>query len=458
MFDVIEFFKGVIRKMFRSDDIKRHIGSKIAISNAMMERIDLWNSMYSGSPPWENEYIHSLKLEQGICREFANVCLNEMEATVENENLDKIFHEAIRDLNENLQQGIAKGSFCIKPLGGNVVEYIPAERFIPLEYNNRGRLKSVVFIQVKQKNESTWYIRLETHKFNSEMLTIENRAFRSHSATEIGTQIELSEVEEWANLPEQIMYQGLNGPDFGYYRNPIPNTVDGSHCGVSIFDSAISLIKDADTQHARLNWEFESGERAIHVDDIALQPKEKIGQGGKKQFRLPRLNKRLYRGLNIQQKADEELFKEYSPELREQNIINGMESIKRQIEFNVGLAYGDLSNPSYVEKSATECKIAKKRKYDMVTAIQKNIKECLSDLVDALAFYNACYNTPHELICSFKDSILTDETEERNNDRSDVAMGVMSILEYRMKWYNETEEQAKRKLPQVEEMVVDNDD
>lgn len=458
MFDVIGLFKGMIRKMFRSDDIKRHIGSKIAISNAMMERIDLWNNMYSGSPPWENEYIHSLKLEQGICREFANVCLNEMEATVENENLDKIFHEAIRDLNENLQQGIAKGSFCIKPLGGNVVEYIPAERFIPLEYNNRGRLKSVVFIQVKQENESTWYIRLETHKFNSGMLTIENRAFRGHSATEIGTQIELSEVEEWANLPEQIMYQGLNGPDFGYYRNPIPNTVDGSHCGVSIFDSAISLIKDADTQHARLNWEFESGERAIHVDYQALQSQDTIEFGGKKKLRLPRLNKRLYKGLNLQPKSDEELFKEYSPELREQNVLNGQDAILRRIEFNVGLSYGDLSNPQYVEKSATECKIAKKRKYDMITAIQENIKECLSDLVDALAFYNACYNTPHELICSFKDSILTDETEERNNDRSDVAMGVMSILEYRMKWYNETEEQAKRKLPQVEEMVVDNDD
>lgn len=452
----LDMLKGAFRKMFRSDDIKRYIGSKIAISNAMMERIDLWNSMYSGSPPWESEYIHSLKLEQGICREFANVCLNEMEATVENESLDEIFHYAIRDLNENLQQGIARGSFCIKPLGGNEVEYIPAERFIPLEYDNRGRLKSVVFIQVKQENESTWYIRLETHKFNSGMLTIENRAFRSHSATEIGTPIELTEVEEWTTLPEQIMYQGLNGPDFGYYRNPIPNTVDGSHCGISIFDSAISLIKDADTQHARLKWEFESGERAIHVDYQALQTSVSVDK--KKKIRLPRLNKRLYKGLNLQPKGDEELFKEYSPELREQNIINGMESIKRQIEFNVGLAYGDLSNPSYVEKSATECKIAKKRKYDMVTAIQENIKECLSDLVDALAFYNACYNTPHELICSFKDSILTDETEERNNDRSDVAMGVMSVLEYRMKWYNETEEQAKKNLPQAEELEGDNDD
>ena len=63
----------------------------------------------------------------------------------------------------------------------------------------------------------------------------------------------------------------------------------------------------------------------------------------------------------------------------------------------MGLAYGDLSDVSYVDKTATEVKIAKQRKYNRVAAIQENLKECLSDFVDALAFYNALYTSGYTL-------------------------------------------------------------
>ena len=36
-------------------------------------------------------------------------------------------------------------------------------------------------------------------------------------------------------------------------------------------------------------------------------------------------------------------------------------------------------------------------------------------------------------------------------DRQDVNMGVMSKVEYRMKWYNEDEETAKQKLAEIAE-------
>ena len=37
--------------------------------------------------------------------------------------------------------------------------------------------------------------------------------------------------------------------------------------------------------------------------------------------------------------------------------------------------------------------------------------------------------------------------EERNQDRSDVAMRVMRLEEYRAKWYGETLEEAEKNLP-----------
>lgn len=444
MFDGIKnFVRGLIRRMFPVETLQTVIGNKFALSDEMIKKIELWSAMNQGNAPWVDDYVKSLRLEQGICREFANVCLNEMETSVSNEKLNKIYQEAIRDLNENLQSGLALGSFVIKPLGQNKVEYVTADKFIPIEFDSRGRLTNVIFIEVKREKEDSYYFRFEHHKLDNTGLTITNRAFHSTDISTIGRQVPLNSVEEWAKLPEQVTYPGVIKPDFGYYRNPIKNDIDGSFCGVSIFDSAIEDIRRADIQAARLDWEFESGERAIHVDIAALQAQPEIGANGKTKFALPKLNKRLYRGLNLTAGTNEELYKEYSPGFRDQSIINGLNAILRRIEFNVSLAYGDLSDVSFVEKTATESKITKKRKYNMVTAIQKNLKDCLEDLVYALAFYNALTKSGYEFVCNFKDSILVDEETERQQDKADVAIGAMQLWEYRMKWYGEDEATAK---------------
>ena len=454
MFDGIKnFVRGLIRKMFPVKTIKETIKEDVALTDAMIERIELWAKMNQGNAPWVDDYVSSLRLEQGICREFANVCLNEMETSVSNDKLDEIYQEAISSLNENLQSGLALGSFIIKPLGGSEVEYVTADKFIPINFDSRGRLVDVIFIETKKEKENSYYYRFERHKLDEIGLLITNKAYHSASNTTIGKQVPLSTIDEWANLPEEIYYPGVEKPDFGYYRNPIKNDIDGSFCGVSIFDSAIDLIKKADKQFGRLEWEFESGERVIHVDIAAMQPQATI-DGGRTTWKMPELNKRLYKGLNLQPGQNEELYKEYSPEFRDENIINGLNAMLRRIEFNVSLSYGDLSDAQYVEKTATEIKTAKKRKYNMVTAIQKNLKDCLEDLVYALAFYNALTKSGYEFICNFKDSILVDEEAEREQDRQDVAMGVLGRDEYRAKWHNESIEEARSKLPQVADIIL----
>lgn len=438
-----------MKKMFPAKTLKQVIGHEVAISQQMIERIELWGAMYRGQAPWVDDQVDSLQIEQGICREFSNVCLNEMESSISNEKLDKLYQKAIRELNENLQAGIGLGSFCIKPLGGSSVEYVTADRFVPIAFDARGRLTSVVFIQVKRISEDSFYLRFEFHEWNQDQtLRIQNKAYHTSNVSSIGSPVELSVVEEWAALPEDIMYQGVERPDFGYYRNPIKNEVDGSPCGISIYDSAINMIRKTDIQFSRLDWEFESGERAVHVDVTALQPAPTLDGKGKTKYVMPKLNKRLYRGLNLSKSNGEELYQEYSPEFRDGSIINGLNAYLRRIEFSVSLSYGDLSDVNDVDKTATEAKIAKKRKYNMVKAIQSNLKDCLEDLVYALAFYNGMTRSGYEFLCTFKDSILVDEETEREQDRQDVAMGVMRLEEYRAKWYGETLEEAEKNLPE----------
>lgn len=449
MFDGFKrFWKGLM-KMFGYTTLKQIVGKDITLSDKMIYAINEWKQMLNGQADWIIDSVVSLGIEEGICREFADCTLVEMETSVSNERLDKIYQKNIASLNENLQEGLALGSFVLKPLGEAAAEFISADKIIPISFGDDGKPIDIAFLTVKKVGDVDYFTRFERHYFINGNLTIENKCFHSQTSRDIGLPCSLEAVEEWANIdPGPVTYPGMNRMDFGYYRNPIKNKVDGSACGVSTYESAVDLIKKADIQGARLDWEYESGERAIHVDNKVLKQDKSTGR-----FGMAKLNKRLYRGLNLEAGKDQELLKEYSPEMRDEAFKRGLEEYKREIEFSVGLAYGDLSDVQEVAKTATEIKASKNRKYNRVTAIQNNLYDCLEDFVAGLAFYNSMLNSGYEFSCKFNDSILTDEETERQQDRQDVSMGVMSHLEYRMKWYNEDEATAKKMLPEQNQVM-----
>lgn len=444
MFDGIKKLWKGIKQMFGYTTLKNIVGTDITLSQSMIDAISEWKNMLAGNADWIGDSVESLKIEEGICREFADAVLVEMETSVDNERLNKAYQNTIENINEELQEGLGLGSFILKPLGPNSAEFVTADKFIPIRFDDNGKLLDVGFLTVKRIGDNDYYTKFERHYFTNGNLTIENKCFHSRTTDDIGMPCSLSEVEEWMWInPGPIIYQGMTQMDFGFYRNPVKNKIDGSKCGVSIFESAKGLIKKADIQAARYDWEFDSGERAIHVDNRALKQDTKNGR-----FGVAKLKKRLYRGLNLADGKDKELFKEFSPEMRDEAFRRGLEEYKREIEFSVGLAYGDLSDVQQVEKTAEEVRTSKTRKYSRVTEIQKNLKNCLEDFVAGLAFYNGLYTSGYEFSCKYNDSILTSEAEERKRDREDVAMGVMSLVEYRMKWYNEDEETAIANIPE----------
>ena len=444
MFDGFRRFWRGVMKMFGYTTLKNIVGKDITLSDRMIDAINDWKNMMNGQADWITDYVKSLKIEEGICREFADAVLIEMESKVSTERLDGVYQKTIADLNENLQEGLGLGSLVIKPIGPDKAEFITADKFIPITFGDDGKPVDIGFLTVKRVGENDYFTRFERHYLQNGSLTIENKCYHSQDPSDIGQWCSLEEIPEWADInPGPVTYPGMQQMDFGYYRNPIKNRIDGSVCGVSIFESARELIRKADIQGARLDWEYESGERAIHVDARALKQDKRTGR-----FGMAKLNRRLYRGLNIEDGKDKELLKEYSPTMRDDAYNRGLEKYLREIEFNVGLAYGDLSDVQQVEKTAAEVKTSKARKFNRVGAMQNKLKDCLEDFVAGLAFYNGLYNSGYEFSCNFNDSILTDEETERQQDRQDVSMGAMTLIEYRAKWYGETEEEAAQHVVQ----------
>lgn len=150
MFDGFKrFWKGLMQ-MFGYTTLKQIVGKDITLSDKMIDAINEWKQMLNGQADWITDSLVSLGIEEGICREFADCALVEMETSVSNERLDKIYQKNIASLNENLQEGLALGSLVLKPLGEAAAEFISADKIIPISFGDDGKPIDIAFLTVSR--------------------------------------------------------------------------------------------------------------------------------------------------------------------------------------------------------------------------------------------------------------------------------------------------------------------
>ena len=90
--------------MFNYTTLKNIIGKDVALSQTMIDAINEWKRMLAGNADWCDDTVESLKLEEGICREFADSALVEMEAKIlNNDKMDKVLQKGLSDINKKLQ-------------------------------------------------------------------------------------------------------------------------------------------------------------------------------------------------------------------------------------------------------------------------------------------------------------------------------------------------------------------
>ena len=155
MFDRLKrLWKGIV-SMFSYTTFKNILGKDVALTQAMIDAINDWKNMLSGKADWCESYVESLRLEEGICREFADAALVEMEMQIlNNEQLDKILKKAAVDLNKKMQNGLALGSLVLRPLGPDKFEYITADKMIPISFDDDGKPNDIAFLSVKRVGEN----------------------------------------------------------------------------------------------------------------------------------------------------------------------------------------------------------------------------------------------------------------------------------------------------------------
>lgn len=454
----MSIFSGIantVRRIFFPQAVaEREFGVSPAVSLTMEQHIGLWYAMMVNTPPWQNCDVKAVGLPAAICREVARPTLVEFTANITGSKradyLNENFQTAKENFSRALELGLALGGVALKPyIYGDklLVDITGAAGFQPTKFDPSGRCIGGVFKDKPVKVNGTYYVRLESHELNGTTYTIKNKAYYSDSSGSVGADAQLTTISEWADIEPEVTIENVEGPLFAYFKPPIANTADSnSMCGMSIYGDAatVELIKQADEQWERLRWEYKSSERKVLMDGTSST--------------ADMFNKRLFEVGPFSPNGD--FFQHIEPQIRDDAIYRGFQNTLRRVEFNIGLSYGDISDPQTIEKTATEIRSGKQRKYVLISNIQTALEHTFDALIYAMDVYASLYNLApagdYEAVYDWDDSILDDqETKDKEfaRDMQLVSADIMNAWELRAKYFNEDEATAKAALPKMQDMT-----
>ena len=397
-------------------------------------------------------------------------------------------------LRTQLEYGIAKGSLIIKPYvikskaqevaGASddsvevedkyefAFDFVQADCFYPFAFDSSGNLSEVAFIQTKTDKDKL-YVRLEHHKLKGNSVEITNTAWENSnaninlatgSAISLGKKIPLTSVYEWKDIPERATIQNVDRLLFGYFKMPDANTVDPhSPLGISGFARAEVLIREADLQYSRLLWEYQGGEMSIDIDRDALKFTQDAS--GHTTSEMQTLQNRLYRTVDL---GESNTYNVFAPALRDNSMINGLNTILMRIEDVCAMSRGTISEVAAEARTATEIRVLKQRSYSSNLEIQKALESALRDVIYTMDVYCTVYNIvndiqlrgdkidtskigQYDVSFTWDDSILVDVESELNKRMTLLNAGLTSKQEVRMWYFGESARQAQDALDKIAE-------
>ena len=421
-----EIYKRLSAGKDTANNMQQTISAKMA--NEMRFADDLYYNRVENIPWLSNGQIKSLHMPSVLCREVSNVVCSEADISIAGENeraeyMNTIAKQINRALPIYTEKALATGNLVFKPFVSNNQIYIKACEigdFVPIRYDDTGKLESVAFVSTINRNNS-WYVRVEWHHVEGNAYTIENRAFMSNEhSTSLGGAIPLDSVPEWAGIEPKVVISADIPLLFGVYRAPFANTVDkDSYLGLSIYSSCFELFKEADELWEATTYEMKSGERRVFAPTGAFQ---KI----RDKYKLYR----FYKELNV----DGEMFHDFSPALRNTSYSYRLQEIFKRIEENCGLAYGTISDPQTIERTATEVKHSKERMQATVNAIQTEMQYALESTFEAVNnicdLYDITPQGDYEPIFVWDDSVIESRQEKADRALMEYQNGLIDKADY----------------------------
>lgn len=417
---------------------------------------------------------YALGMGKKVCEDMADLLLNEkVTITIEDTATDAFVKQVLTDNNfeelgnEYQEWKAALGTVAYVVyvrdavlddngimVGGNVgINYVEAGNIFPTSWQNRIITECIFTFPKMYKRKK--YVHFQYHKLedipgeNKKQYVIENTVVENTS----GSGKELT-LQEWNDIPifsglEERIETGVDQPQFIIDHLNMVNNADedsSNPMGISLFANAIDTIRKLDLEYDSYANEFSLGRKRIFVapefltndnGSLIFDPEDSVF------YELP-----------------EDYFKNTKESMREVNMKLRIEEHSTAINDDLNwlsLKCGFGTDRYKFEnggvKTATEVISENSDLYRSLTKHELILNRVLIQLIRTIIRTGIKIGVPGlkeeaKITIAFDDSIIEDKATERKEDRQDVSMGVMRHEEYRAKWYGETEEQAKKNLPE----------
>lgn len=409
----------------------------------------------------QNEEVYTMNMAKKVCEDFARLLWSEKTkielGNKKNTNkLWEILDSKKNSFSINLPKFIEKvfsiGAGALVEYLDNdepIIDYIDGDIVLPYKYTNSyiyGML--TVSRSTEIEDDKTLYItRLTYHEYDGINYTVYNELYTSDKEDELGKEIDFS--NRYPNIINPYVIQ-TETPHFQILYPNLANNYDtGSPLGISIFANAIDNLRALDLKYDSFVREFELGKKRIMVDPTSLKARTNVDENGNVNYvKYFDANDKVYVAV---EGMEGQPAKEIDFNLRTQEHIDAINSELNWLSTNVGLGKNYYKFDGQSVKTATEVVSENSDTFRSKTSHQAVLNDVIHDLVKSICELAGIKATNINIISD--DSIIEDTNMEREKDRKEVSMGIMSKAEYRAKWYGETIEEATANLPQEADII-----
>ena len=327
--------------------VEQALRARDITTGPMKKAIQEWFSLYFDTVPAKEE-DPCQRIPYVVVNKLTKTTFSEYTAVVEDDFLSGCLERLEKVRKKVMQFALIGGDCYIKPVltrGG--FNFVPVRRdcYLVLARNEEGETTSIGTAEYTASG-GKYYTLLEKRTVDeSGYLTIENRLFRSEDKSILGAEIPLGALPQYAALePAVTLSEPLNGLGMALLKTPMVNCVDGSDDSVSVYAPATGLIHNINRNEAQINGEFERGQSRI----IASADMMELDESGERR----RLVDNVFTA--IDDAPDEVGITIFSPALREQSFLARKTEYLRNVESQIGLKRGILSEVEAAERTATE--------------------------------------------------------------------------------------------------------
>nr|UWG88668.1 MAG: portal protein [Bacteriophage sp.] len=431
--------------------------------------------------------LNSLNVLKSASQALASLMFNERcSIKVNDSKLQNLLDDIFKDNNYYLDQEthletwIALGSGAIRPYVENdkiKLSWANATEIYPLEANTT-KVDQIAIsrrLQKVENNNAVYYTLLEFHQWGNwttdeqgrkyRPYIITNELYRSGDPNTIGDYVPLDYVDEYAGLSSTTTINYLEKPLFAFYRNAGANNKNlVSPLGIGLCDNWFKTVDDINMVHDGFEWEVKTGYRRVSIPRSWVRRQTNMNghQIPEDQQYFWDPNDAVF--VPVNSKDDTSSFKDLSINIRNEQYEGAMDFFLRELENDLRLSPGTFTvTPSGVQ-TATEVVTNNSKTYQTRSSYLTMLEKTIDQLVYAIAELlqngdlwsdgkarwtgdlDSLVITP-----DFNDGVFVDQEAQRSADLQAVQASVMPKIQFIMRNYDLSEEEAKKWLQQIQD-------